>query len=98
MTDIEQAQHRIGLLEEENKRLRVRIAFMNADLVRMDILKDEADSLKKAHDKMRKENHSLYTINNNLKKKLAKLEGKNEKQDSAEAGSDDRAGDTVGSC
>lgn len=95
----------IALLKEENKNLRVRIAYMNADLVRMDILRDEVDSLRKSHARMVKENSSLHTVNTNLKKKVNKLEaklaeqgGNDEEQDSAEAGSDDRAGDTTGDC
>ncbi|NDB67821.1 MAG: hypothetical protein EB015_07415 [Methylocystaceae bacterium] len=104
--EIEYPQETYEELRERAKKHRVDLAFIRAELVKMEIIKDEADALKKEVNKLRAQNASLSSQNGKLLRKIEKLEGKSkenegaegEKQDSAEAGSDDRVNDTAGDC
>jgi predicted nuclease with TOPRIM domain len=103
--EIEHPQETYEELKERSKKHRVDLAFIRAELVKMEIIKDEADALNKEVSRLRLLNTSLSSQNGKLLRKVEKLEAKlkkkdpnSDQQDDIEAGPDDRSPDTDGDC
>jgi DNA repair exonuclease SbcCD ATPase subunit len=103
--EIEHPQETYEELKERSKKHRVDLAFIRAELVKMEIINDEADALNKEVSRLRLLNTSLSSQNGKLLRKVEKLEAKlkkkdpnSDQQDDIEAGPDDRSPDTDGDC
>ena len=102
---IEYPQETYDELKERARKHRVDLAFIRAELVKMEIIKDEAQALNKEVARLRHLNTNLSSQNGKLIRKVERLEAKlkkkdiiDDKPDDTEAGPDDRSPDTDGDC